>query len=233
MSTKLEFKDIDDNYRLGLSLFFRDGGSIGIKPSLSFSTVSLSMPIVFARGFSFVNYPMKIVAGIFALAGLLFYNWSEDPEPKELASKEDRYKEACQHWNSSYPEYSPKSSRLVLLAVYAWDSSIKLVGPQIEKLFKDMIKHLSTSQSISSKCTYIHEHIQANCDEAFNITQEIGSHIAMDSVSVSLTPSSISVLSTAPCLTDTRSYRASCMYYLDGNINVAIFDGKIVIGRKA
>lgn len=228
----MEFKESNDNFRLGISLFLKEGNCIGIKPSISISSLNVSMPIVIGRGFSYLGFPMKVVAGVFALAGLLFYNWSEDPEPKQIKPKEERYKEDCSQWNLSHGDFTPKQGRLTFLAVYVWDIACKEAKDKIQKSFNDSKVALSVASTFEEKSKLIQVAIEKNCEEAFNLTEAVSASILMDSVSIKLDPDHLSPLSTAPAMNESREYRAAAVYYLDGVLTFSTFDDRILIGRR-
>lgn len=232
LSTKIEFKDMDGNFKTGLSLFLKDGMVFGIKPSLSISSINLSFPIVLSNGLGKSSFPLKVAGGIFALVSLLFYNWSEQPEPGEEEKRLDRYKDLCKQWNRS-KKITFQDHRLSILLAYGWDSSVQSPEKKLEEIYSRICKSLKRGESLPTLADTISKEIEGQIPTVYNITEEISSMIVMDSVKIKLNDSSSSLLSSVPRVSPDNKLKSAVVYSLDSKLYFKIFDSVILIGRKA
>lgn len=233
MSLKLEFKDVNNNYNLGLSVFVKETTSLGFKPSLTVSSIHLSFPIVVARHVSFAKMPLKLILGLFSLAGLLFYNWSEDDDTKDDSTKaQDRYKDACNQWNSARNKVQYLAERrLRILAAFAWDSSLK----DVQKTVCDLMKQLCFSlRKINGeqKMSLIKQEVLKATPTTFDLTEELSSSIYMDSICIRLDDPKLNFMSSAPKIDPSNKIFAAVFYEIDDETHLGYFENQVLIGRK-
>jgi len=251
---KLEYNNIEANLRFGLGLFLRENGTVGVKPCVNYSNVRVSVPIVVARGLGYASFPLKVIAGAFALAGLMFYRWSDDPEPVDNAEEPEnmleRYKDSIKSHNKSANREIKEESfvgeamrrelnraGLVFLAVYLWSDVVASKSADVfEKEFAELAKR-GINGDLFAVMKELQGRIEAN--ESFigaNITSEINSQVQLSSVSFSLSDSLDGVFAEAPKYgRDPKKIgsEVGVIYLLKNELRIGFFDRRIDIGRSA
>lgn len=234
LSAKLEFKDVNNIYGVGLSVFLKEGHRFGIKPSFFLSSVHCSFPVVLAQNYSYAAMPIKVVLGLFSLAGLLFYNWSDADDSKHQRNKAvQRYREACSHRNSNRGVLDREYNHtLNILAAFAWDSTIHSQKKIIQQILTKDLGCSIKGKDWRSKVEKAVLQIRKDCDLTYDITEEIESSILMDSIKINLEDKKIHFLSTIPRVDANNKVSIAIIYQLDGQIKSELFKEQVLIGRR-
>lgn len=233
LSAKLEYKEVNGNYSMGVGVFLKDGVRIGFKPCFTVASIHFSAPVVVAKGSTFAGMPLKLIFGLLSLAGLLFYAISEKEETDDSKEKAfDRYKDACAQWNESRKgETKAQTGRLKVVAAFAWDSTL----PAMDKTVDEAVKGaLSSGRSLSAaeRSAALKEKIEKATPLVYDLTEEVASTIVMDSINLKMDDAGQSFLSSVPRLDASNKIAAVVVYDLDGSLAWSTFKDRILIGRK-
>ena len=217
---------------MGISVFLKNGNKLGFKPSVSFSSIQMSFPIIVARGSSFAGMPLKLIFGLFSLAGLLFYSWSEETEKDNSEKSLERYKETCSLWNSARKETAIQSSRkLVLLAAIGWDSTLKQNEKSIQSKMDHLLANLKRKKTSQERSNFAKAEIFEKNDTLFDLTEELGTSIIMDSISVKMDDGSLNFAASLPRISAANHVSMVVVSELDRCLKWEVFNNHVLIGR--
>ena len=251
-SIKFLYKEIDGNYSVGLKAFIKNGRTLGLKPSLSISSVHISAPITLGIDLSYASFALKVIFGAMALAGLLFYKFSDEDEDdiayaNQVETKSKRYNEHClslnktnrKQFDASSMESELKRSGLVILAAYFYDrkyrNECKASILQAYDTFKR--SQVRSEGIVPSDLGNVMKGIQEQVeqkeveDKLANITNELNNRIFLSSLCFKVSDFSESSEWGMP-LNHESSAEVSMIYLLNNSLIIGSFTHLIKIGRS-
>ena len=190
ISVGIHYKDSNNRFNMGIATYYKDNHTLGIKPSVSYNNIQLSLPITLIKNMTYGKIPLAISSSIMCIVGLIFYMWSdEDDADNSVYSNECiRYNDSMRYmtFNTilSYDLYSIYD-RLLILDGWIYDSSMyRTVYNELYKIYNHIKDKYDSSSIVNYVNTSYNNKILYN--NAMNISYILNNNIILNTVSYSI-----------------------------------------------
>jgi hypothetical protein len=214
-----------------------------LKPSVSYGNIKLSFPFVLVKNMAFGLFPLKLCAGLMALVGLVFYNWSEDDEfnPDDTpAKRKHRYSEDCASLNKRRSHVANEAlllreaakDGLVVLEAWVYDSKLKKdISSELERLKKEAQAQLrADAKKLPLLVDAARDSSKVLQSEAVNVTTLVNNIVLLSSLRFDV--AEYSRVNALPSIGQKGVHEIAVLYYLRGALHISHARERLVIGRN-